>query len=215
MALTAVVIPTLDTPAPLARLLAELPDGVRAYVVDDGSAVPVRAPVHVLRHERTRGYGAAQKTGYRAALDDGAERVVLLHGDGQYDTAQTVALADALVEADGVLGSRLLGPTTAIPPWRLAGNRALTGLANLRFGARFSDLHTGARAWCADTLREVAFDRLSDDFVFDQQILCAALRAGLRLVERPVASHYGAGSRSIAPLRAVVYGIGCVREIAR
>lgn len=214
MPLTAVVIPALDCQATLDRVLAELPPGVSVHVVDDGSTPPLRAPgVH--RHPVNRGYGAAQKTGYAAALAEGAERVVLLHGDGQYPVGPTLALADALDAADAVLGSRFLGDADAIPAWRRWGNRALTGLANLRFGTRHTELHTGARAFRAEALRAVDLGALSDDYLFDQQLLCALLRARRTLVERPVRAAYDPSVQSISFRRSVRYGLGCVREILR
>jgi glycosyltransferase involved in cell wall biosynthesis len=213
--LTAVVIPALDCQATLERVLSEVPEGHMVFVVDDGSDPPLRAPVRVLRHPVNRGYGAAQKTGYAAALDAGADRVVLLHGDGQYDTADTLDLVTALGTADAALGSRFLADPTVIPGWRRLGNRALTGLANARFGARHSELHTGARAFRAAALRALPLATFSDDYLFDQQVLCGLLRAGARIAERPVRVRYDASVQSISFLRSVTYGLGCVWEIVR
>ncbi|MFZ5479722.1 MAG: glycosyltransferase family 2 protein [Myxococcota bacterium] len=215
MPLTAVVIPALNCQATLERVLAEIPEGHLVLVVDDGSREPLRAPVRVLRHPVNRGYGAAQKTGYAAALDAGAERIVLLHGDGQYDTADTLGLASGLADAEAVLGSRFLSDPRVIPGWRRVGNRALTGLANARFGARHSELHTGARAFRASALRELPLARFSDDYLFDQQVLCGLLRARRRIAERPVRVRYDGTVQSISFGRSVAYGLGCVWEILR
>lgn len=215
--MTIVVLPTLDTPAALARVLTELPPGLPAIVVDDGSATPVsvsRPDTSVIRHPVNRGYGAAQKSGFEAALAAGATRVVLLHGDGQYDTAATLALADALTDADAALGSRFLADPGVIPAWRRWGNRALTGYANLRLGTAFSELHTGARAYTAAALRAVPLAALSDDFLFDQQLIVAVVRAGLRVAERPVGTRYDDTTRSISLTRSVRYGLGCLRVLS-
>lgn len=214
----AVVLPTLDTPDALGRVLDELPPALPAFVVDDGSRTPVegvRTRPHTfwLRHPVNRGYGAAQKTGFAAALAAGASRVVLLHGDGQYGTEATLALADALDGADAVLGSRFLSDPDVIPGWRRWGNRGLTALANLRFHTTFSELHTGARAYSADALRSLPLPSFSDDFVFDQEMIVHLLRAGRHIVERPVGTHYGEGSRSISFRRSLRYGLACVRTI--
>lgn len=213
-----VLLPTLDTPGALARVLAELPPELPAIVVDDGSRVPVRSArplTTVIRHEVNRGYGAAQKSGFAEALAAGATGVVMLHGDGQYETAATLALADALAGADVALGSRFLVDPGVIPGWRRLGNRALTGFANLRFGTSFTELHTGARAYSASALRRLPFAELSDDFVFDQQMIVAAIAAGLRIVERPVGTRYDETTRSISLVRSVEYGIECVAAIVR
>lgn len=215
MPLTGVVVPAYGCQDTLERVLSEVPEGYRVFVVDDGSDPPLRAAVPVLRHERNRGYGAAQKTGYTAALDAGVDRVVLLHGDGQYATADTLALADALGAADACIGSRFLADPSVIPGWRRAGNRALTGLANLRYGTRHTELHTGARAFRAEVLRRTGFSAFSDDYLFDQQMLCALLRDGARIAERPVRVRYDGTVQSISFARSVTYGLGCVREILR
>ncbi len=212
----AVVLPTLDTSDALHRVLAELPPGMLAIVVDDGSRELIhstRINTCVVRHERNRGYGAAQKSGYEVALAAGATRIVLLHGDGQYDTAATLALVDALDEAEAALGSRFLVDPSIIPWWRRSGNRVLTGLANLRFRGAFTDLHSGARAFRADTLRSLPLASFSDDFLFDQQVLVALIRRGAKLVERPVATRYDETTRSISFRRSVRYGLGCVSVI--
>lgn len=212
----AVVVPTLDTPDALHRVLAELPSGVLAVVVDDGSREPIhsiRGDTCIMRHEANRGYGAAQKSGYAAALAAGASRIVLLHGDGQYNTAATLALAEALGSAEAALGSRFLADPSVIPSWRRIGNRALTGIANLRFGSAFTDLHSGARAFRAETLRSLPLSSFSDDFLFDQQVLIALIRRGAALVERPVATRYDGTTRSISFRRSVRYGLGCVGVI--
>lgn len=215
MPLTTVVIPGLDCQATLDRVLAEIPDGFTVIVVDDGSRVPLKAPVRTVRHPTNRGYGAAQKTGYAAALDAGARRIVLLHGDGQYHVADTLRLAEALGTADAVIGSRFLVDPGVIPGWRRMGNRALTGLANLRFDTRHTELHSGARAFRAETLRWLALGGFSDDYLFDQQVLCALLRARRTIAERPVRTHYDDTVQSISLTRSMNYGLGCVREILR
>lgn len=210
----AVVIPAKDCQAQLDALLPRLPRDLAVYVVDDGSEPPLHADRPILRHPKNRGYGAAQKTGYTAALADGAERIVLLHGDAQYDLDDTLALAAALDEADAALGSRFLADPSVIPGWRRLGNRVLTGLANLRYGSRHTELHTGARAFRAEALRAVNFVSFSDDYLFDQQILCRLLRAHRPMAERPVRVRYDATTQSIPPGRAIRYAAGCLRVIA-
>ncbi len=217
---TAVVLPSLNYQDSLDRVLSELPGdrGLRVYVVDDGSAPRLRVPagVRVLRHARNKGYGAAQKTGYAAALANGADRVVLLHGDGQYPTAATLALADALDEADCALGSRFLeGGGAHVPAWRRWGNRGLTSAANLRFGRRLSELHTGARAFRSAALVTLPLESFSDDYVFDQQVLVGLMARGARIAERPLAARYDETVQSITFRRSVRYGLGCLWTIAR
>ncbi len=212
MAGVAVIIPALNCQGTLDRVLTELPPHLPVYVVDDGSEPPLRAPL-VLRHDRNRGYGGAQKTGYAAAIADGADRLVLVHGDGQYDVADTLALAEALDGADAALGSRFLVDPSVIPGWRRVGNRGLTGLANLRFGTRHTELHSGARAFRAEALVAVDYLSLSDDYLFDQQVLVGLMAAGRTIAERPVRVSYDPSVQSISLRRSIRYGLGCVRVI--
>ncbi len=213
MALTLAVVVGVDVHSTLPEVLAQL--SVEAIVVDDGSQPPLEAATH--RHSRNQGYGAAQKTGYRAALDAGAERILLVHGDGQYAVPDVLALADGLDQADIVLGSRFLASDGGafVPWWRRTGNRALTALGNRLLGTSLSEMHTGARAYRADALRRIPFGDFSDDYVFDQQLIAAMAREGLRFAERPVRASYGPTVQSISLRRSIVYGLGCVRVLAQ
>ncbi len=222
----AVVLPCFHYQASLERVLDELAEfhkdvaPIEVFVVDDGSEPALRVPhpapnVHLLRHAKNRGYGAAQKTGYALAIAKGAERVVMLHGDGQYPTRGTLALAEALDDADAALGSRFLRDHgKGVPWWRRWGNRALTGAANARYGQRLSELHTGARAFRADALLELPLESFSDDFVFDQQVLAGLLARGRCIAERPVVARYDDTVSSIGLRRSVRYGLGCLWTIA-
>jgi glycosyltransferase involved in cell wall biosynthesis len=212
---TAVVLPCLGLQPSLDALLAAIPEGLAIFVVDDGSPTPLRcARGTLLRHPHNRGYGGAQKTGYRAALEAGAERVVLLHGDGQYDVADTVALAQGLDRAHAVLGTRFdPAQPQRVPGWRRWGIRGLTAAANLRFDARFEDLHNGARAFRAEALRAVDLEALSDDYRFDHQLLSALILGGAAMVQQPVAMRYDDSVLSISPPRALRYGLGCLVDL--
>lgn len=211
----AVVVPALGLQSALDTLLPLVPSSMELIVVDDGSAPPLRITRGVLlRHERNLGYGAAQKSGYREALARGAERVVLLHGDAQYEASQVLALVKLLDHADAATGTRFASsPPNHVPSWRRFGIRALTGLANLRFHTDFSDLHNGARAFRAETLRCLPLEDFSDDFLFDQQLIVELLGRGMTLVEKPVSMHYHKVS-SISFRGALRYGLGCVASMA-
>lgn len=219
MSSVAVVIPVKDHPSGVAQVLGALPAALRAHtaVVDDGSRAPLdTGDVLCLRHPRNRGYGAAQKTGYAWAMARGYSRVVLLHGDAQYPVGPTLALAEALADADAALGSRfLVDGGAAIPAWRRAGNRLLTGAANRRFGCALSELHTGARAFRCAALRELPLEAFSDDYLFDHQVLAGLLARGRRIAERPVQAVYDDAVQSISFGRSVRYGLGCLWSLAR
>jgi glycosyltransferase involved in cell wall biosynthesis len=215
----AIVIPVFNTQASLDRILSEIPadlqDGV--IVVDDGSTPPIRATgVRLKRHDKNRGYGGAQKTGYETALAAGAERIILLHGDGQYATADVLGLSVPLAACDAAIGSRFLNMGSHhIPTWRRWGNRVLTTMANIRFGTQVSELHSGARAFTAQTLRSVDFHRFSDDYIFDHQMLATLLNRGATIGERKVRCAYNDEVQSIQILPAVRYAIGVIHTIVR
>jgi len=223
----AVVLPCYHYQESLERVLRELAEfhkdvaPIAIFVVDDGSEPALRIPhaaphIHLLRHPRNRGYGAAQKTGYALALARGAERVVMLHGDGQYPTRDTLALAAALDDADAALGSRFLRDLgQGVPWWRRWGNRTLTTAANLRYGQSLSELHTGARAFRAEALLALPLESFSDDFLFDQQVLAGILARGMRIAERPIVARYDDTVSSIGLRRSIRYGFGCLWTIAR
>ena len=214
---TAIVIPAFNTQASLQRVLSELPEATHSLViiVDDGSEVPLVADgFRIIRHAENRGYGAAQKTGYDAALELGAERILLLHGDGQYATGDVLGLTDALAACDAAIGSRFLNMGGhQIPLWRRMGNRTLTVMANLRFGTNVSELHSGARGFRAQTLRDLNYHRFSDDYIFDHQVLASLLDQGARIGERKVRCAYDDTVQSIALGPSIRYALGVVRTI--
>ena len=215
----AIVVPARNVAATIERVIEEIPSTLRGsvVVVDDGSrdgtgALAEAKGVAVIRHDTSRGYGAAQKSGYAWATSQEAERVILLHGDGQYPTAAVLSLADALDEADCALGSRFLAADggVAVPGWRRWGNRFLTEFANWRWGEAFSELHTGARAYRLAALEPIDLSALSDDYVFDQQLLVCLVRSGHRFTERPLEARYDDTVQSISFWGSLRYGLGCM-----
>jgi len=213
----AIVIPAFNTQASLGRVLSELPEAMHSQViiVDDGSTTPLVADgFHIIRHPENRGYGAAQKSGYDAAIEKGADRILLLHGDGQYNTSDVLGLTDALAACDAAIGSRFLNMgSNQIPFWRRAGNRTLTMMANLRFGTNVSELHSGARGFRSDILKKLDYHRFSDDYIFDHQVLASLLDQGASIGERKVRCAYDDTVQSIAVGPSIRYALGVIRTI--
>jgi glycosyltransferase involved in cell wall biosynthesis len=190
-------------------------------VVDDASTdatarIAAELPkARLLVHERNRGYGANQKTCYRAALEAGADVVVMVHPDYQY-TPRLLPSMVALVGGDVypcVLGSRILGGGAlagGMPWWKYVANRALTLLENWLLGAKLSEFHTGYRAFSAALLRELPLERNSDDFVFDNQVLAEILWRGHAIAEITCPTSYFPEASSINFARSVRYGLGCL-----
>jgi glycosyltransferase involved in cell wall biosynthesis len=215
----AIVIPSYNTQSSLDRVLSEIPEHLMegVIVVDDGSTTPITAEgVRVIRHPENRGYGAAQKTGYDAAIEMGATRVVLLHGDGQYATEDVIGLNDALAACDAAIGSRFLNMGAShMPVWRRWGNRILTFMANVRYGSEVSELHSGARGFRTETLKGLDYHRFSDDYIFDHQVWATLLDQGASIGERKVRCAYDDTVQSIAIGPSIKYAVGVMRTILR
>lgn len=216
---TLVVLPAYNAARTLQATLQDIPSDFvcELLLVDDASTdqtvtLARSLGLDVVMHPRNRGYGANQKTCYAEAIRRGAELVIMLHPDHQYDASVLPALRETLMSgnADIVLGSRLLDRDprlTGMPPWRYLGNRFLTACQNRVLGLSLSEYHTGLRGFRVDALRRLPLERFSDDFVFDQQILIAAARAGLRIHEVPAGCRYFPEASSISFRRSVRYGL--------
>jgi glycosyltransferase involved in cell wall biosynthesis len=172
--------------------------------------------VTILRHGRNLGYGGNQKTCYRAALDLGADIVVMVHPDYQYSPLLVPAMAAMIAygEYDFVLGSRILAQSAVargMPRYKYLANRILTMVENLLMRQKLSEYHTGLRAYSRQLLSALPLDRNSNDFVFDNQIIAQAVAAGARIGELSCPTSYHAEASSIGLARSIRYGIGVLR----
>ncbi|HEX8095801.1 methyltransferase domain-containing protein [Jatrophihabitans sp.] len=151
----------------------------------------------VVRHLRNLGYGGNQKQGYLAAIDRGLDIVVLLHGDGQYAPECLPEMVAPLIsgEADAVFGSRMMQPGTAraggMPLYKYVGNKILTWVENRLLSSSLTEFHSGYRAYRVSALADIPFDRNTDAFDFDTQIIVQLLDAGKHIVEIPIPTYYG------------------------
>lgn len=205
-----ITLPAYRAESTLERTVADIPEGVADLLIlvddasPDGTVRKARElGVHVVVHDENRGYGGNQKTCYTEALAAGADVVVLLHPDYQYDPkAVPLLIAPILAgDADMTFGSRFAGlgnpRAGGMPLYRFVGNRITTMLENLMLGARFTDLHSGMRAYTRECLLSVPFLSFTDDFAFDTQFLVDAVTTGQRVVEVPIPTRYSKESSSI------------------
>ena len=218
-----VVLPAYNAERTLRWTVAEIPRDVVDDIIltDDASrdntvAVARSLGLHVLRHDRNRGYGGNQKTCYQAALDRGADIVVMLHPDYQYTPRLVTAMASMIAsdQYDVVLGSRILGRGAlagGMPPWKYVANRALTFTQNVLLGAKLSEYHTGYRAWSRAVLERLPLHACSDDFAFDNQMLSQALWFGFHVGEISCPTKYFPEASSINLRRSVTYGMGVLQ----
>ncbi|MEN3279792.1 MAG: hypothetical protein V7607_932 [Solirubrobacteraceae bacterium] len=221
------VLPAYHAEVTIPRVAEEIPVDAadRALLVDDCSGddtlrVALEQGFDVVRHPVNRGYGAGQKTGYVRALLDGADVIVMVHADDQYDPALVPEMVAPILagEADMVIGSRILRDRAiagGMPRWKWVGNRLLTGIENRVFGVQLSEYHTGYRAFSAQLLRSIPFLRNSDDFVFDQEIFAQVLARGARIVEVPIPTRYFHEASSVDLPTSVRYGVQTLGVLGR
>jgi glycosyltransferase involved in cell wall biosynthesis len=215
-----VVMPARNAARTLERTVSAIPrDWVDEIIlVDDKStdetvALARRIPqLHVVWHPHNVGYGGNQKTCYLQALQHGADVVVMLHPDGQYEPLLIPKMVEPIIEgrADMVLGSRFLTPggplQGGMPKWKYAANRGLTGIENRILGTHFSELHTGYRAYSRRLLLEVPWLRNSLDFSFDSELLFQAVHFGFRIHEVPTRTIYSEDDSNVSFRQGVTYG---------
>ena len=214
-----VVMPAYNAGRTLRLTYEELPkDTVNLVIlVDDGSTdatldVARQLGLEIFVHNRNYGYGANQKTCYAEALRAGADIVVMLHPDYQYDPRLVPQIIQPIVndQADVVLGSRLKeGSALAqgMPWWKYLANRFLTGLENRVFSLSLSEYHTGYRAFRREVLETVNFPANSDGFVFDQEIIAQVVAARFRIAEIAVPTRYFPDASSASFVASVGYGL--------
>jgi GT2 family glycosyltransferase len=222
-----IVLPAYRAAKTLVEVVGDIPPGHadRILLVDDASAdatvsVATALSLDVIRHQRNLGYGGNQKTCYRTALEMGADVVVMLHPDGQYDPAIIPSLCRVIEngDADIVLGSRWLGldPAKAgMPWWKRLGNRFLTASENRVLGLHLSEYHTGYRAYSRRFLEAIPFLENSNDFVFDTQVLIQAATFGFTIGEVPAIGKYHADASSISFTTSSVYGLKTLGALFR
>ncbi len=223
----AVVLPAFNAARTLERTCAEIPRDVVDDVIltDDASrdetvSIARSLGLHTIRHDRNRGYGGNQKTCYAAALERGADIVVMLHPDYQYTPTLIPAMAAMLAsdQYDAVLASRILGRgaiTGGMPRYKYVANRGLTLIQNALMSAKLSEYHSGYRAWTRTVLEKLPLERCSDDFVFDNQMLAQAIHLGFRIGEISCPTKYFPEASSINLRRSIVYGFGVLQTSAR
>lgn len=217
-----VVMPAYRAQRTLRRTYEAIPHEIVDEVIltDDASADDTAATaralgIRTLVHETNRGYGANQKTCYAEALRRGADVVVMLHPDYQYEPRLVTPMAGMIASDvyDVVLGSRILGGramASGMPAWKYLANRALTLGQNLALGSKLSEFHTGFRAYSRAALARLPLLANSDDFVFDNQLLAQAVALGLRIGEISCPTSYHDEASSIDFRRSVKYGLGVV-----
>src|SRR5919199_4861587 len=222
-----VVMPAYNAARTLEKTYRDLPAGVVDHVIlvddvsrDETVEIAQRLGLEVVVHMQNRGYGGNQKTCYLEALKSGADVVVMVHPDNQYDSTLVPQMIQPILDggADIVLGSRFLSGTAlsgGMPWWKFISNRFLTIVENIAFGLRLSEYHTGFRAYSRRLLETLPFLLNSDDFVFDQEIMAQAVHFGFTVSEVPVPTRYFPEASSVNFQRSVQYGLDVLKLVGR
>lgn len=217
-----VVMPAYNAEKTLRKTYDEIPKNIvdEILLTDDNSAdrtveLAKSLGIKVFIHDKNMGYGANQKTCYKEALSRGADIIVMLHPDYQYPPKLITAMAALICSGmfDIVLGSRILGGMAlkgGMPLYKCIANRLLTFIENILLNQKFSEYHTGYRAFSRNVLLNLPLLENSDDFVFDNQILVQAVYFGYRAGEITAPSKYTRESSSISFKRSIIYGSGVI-----
>lgn len=222
-----VVMPAYNAAKTLVKTYNDIPPGTVDHIIlvddvsqDETVEVAQQLQIQTVLHLQNKGYGGNQKTCYIEALKAGADIVVMLHPDYQYDSTKIPQLIQPIIDgkADMVLGSRLLDDQAlagGMPVWKYISNRFLTTVENVIFGQNLSECHTGLRAYSRKMLETIPFLLNSDDFVFDTEVIAQAAAFGFKLAEIAVPTRYFAEASSVNFKRSVVYGLSTLQVCLR
>lgn len=222
-----VIMPAYNAAKTLKMTYLELPHDVVDLVllVDDGSSdetveIARQLDLELFLHNRNYGYGGNQKTCYLEALRAGADIVVMVHPDYQYDPTFLPGIIEPIErgQAEVVLGSRLMSVSPVkqgMPWWKYLGNRVLTRIENLAFGLQLSEYHTGYRAFSKQVLETINFQMNSDGFIFDQEVIAQTVEAKFSITEVSVPTRYFPEASSASLIDSSIYGIGILWLVFR
>ena len=220
------IMPAYNAAKTLEKTVKDIPPEVvdEIILVDDDSKddtyqLAQKLGITAYQHPQNRGYGGNQKTCYTMALSKGAQVIIMIHPDYQYDSSLAGQMVTPILEGrvDGMLGSRIRSRAEVLaggmPRYKYYANRFLTLTENLILGQNLSEYHTGYRAFSAQLLKKLPFHKYSDDFVFDSQILFGAIAQGARFGEITVPVRYFQEASSINLVRSIVYGLSILRDL--
>jgi len=222
-----VVMPAYNAAKTLEKTLDDIPeDSIDGIILtddasqDDTVGIAKRLGLKVIVHEVNKGYGANQKTCYREALKLGADIMIMVHPDHQYDPTVIPQLIEPLIrgECDAVFGSRMLGGRPlegGMPKWKYLANIFLTAVENATFYMYLTEYHSGLRAYSRKYLETVKFELNSDVFVFDSEIIAQGVIHNMRIREIPIKTRYFPEASQIGFGRSIVYGMSILKTLIK
>lgn len=224
---TIVVLPAYNAAKTLELTVADIPKDIvdEIILVDDASIddtvkVAKQLGLKVFEHKKNEGYGANQKTCYTKALEMGAEIVVMVHPDYQYDPTVIPKLIEPIQKglADAVFGSRMMKGGAlegGMPLWKYNANILLTALENVVLGTYLTEYHSGFRAYSANYLKTINFITNSNGFVFDTEIIVQGLLHHFKIDEVPIRTRYFEEASTIKLLPSIIYGLGIIKTLCK
>jgi glycosyltransferase involved in cell wall biosynthesis len=222
-----VVMPAYNAEKTLEKTFKDIPqEWVDDIVLTDDASkdntvtIAKKLGLRVFVHERNKGYGGNQKTCYKEALKLGADIVIMVHPDHQYDPKVIPQLLSPLVDeqCDAVFGSRMLGGRPlegGMPKWKYLANIFLTAIENSVFYLYLTEYHSGLRAYSRKYLQTVKFELNSDDFVFDSEIIAQGVIHNMRIREIPIETRYFPEASRIGLWRSIIYGLSILKTLVK
>lgn len=220
-------MPAYNAAKTLEQTLEDIPrDSIDDIILTDDASrdntveLAKKLGLKVFVHQENRGYGANQKTCYKQAMELGADIMIMVHPDHQYDPTVIPQLIEPLIneECDAVFGSRMLGGRPlegGMPKWKYLANIFLTAFENATFYMYLTEYHSGLRAYSRKYLETVKFELNSDDFVFDSEIIAQGVIHDMRIREIPIQTRYFAEASQIGFVRSVVYGLSILKTLIK
>ena len=219
-----VVMPAYNARNTLYKTYNEIPFDIVDEVIlvddcskDDTSVIAKEIGIkHILKHDKNMGYGGNQKTCYKKAIEIGADVIIMLHPDYQYTPKLIHSMAYIIANNlyPVVLGSRILGKgalTGGMPIIKYISNRLLTLFQNILINQKLSEYHTGYRAFSSEVFKNINVFNNSDDFIFDNQMLCQIFMSGYEIAEITCPTKYFDEASSINLRRSFIYGLGVMK----
>lgn len=220
------VLPAYNAAKTLKLTLDDIPNGSvdEIILVDDASSddtvnLARQYGLHVFVHEKNKGYGANQKTCYKRALEMGADIVIMIHPDHQYNPKLVPQMLAPLIneECEAVFGSRMIHRKDALaggmPKYKFAANIMLTKIENFILGLSLAEYHSGFRAYSKKALELLPLKENSDDFVFDTEIIAQLAINDFKIKEIPINTKYFKDASNISLKRSTEYGLGILKTM--
>ncbi len=222
-----VVMPAYNAEKTLEKTLNDIPrDRIDDIILTDDASqdntveLARKLGLRVFVHKKNKGYGGNQKTCYREALKIGADVMIMIHPDHQYDPTVIPQLLEPLLqgECDAVFGSRMLGGRPlegGMPKWKYLANIFLTAVENAVFYMYLTEYHSGLRAYSRKYLETVKFEMNSDDFVFDSEIIAQGVIHNMRIREIPIETRYFPEASRIGFWKSIIYGLSILKTLIK